>query len=202
MNLEQRIIQVVANLDPSFEQRVQSWERYGLPASSLPGGSRSAELPCPVNKTGTIPDALDRDIRKHRRERTAALERALVALLLVDGIEQTYRALPHAEASKLAAEARSPKAQNCKNDNCSRPVERTPNDRLRAGRCMACYQWFQSHGSERPRERCEAWIEKQQRLLAERRTDPKILQKAMNARRVVTSVVDSAQSGCPVPAGG
>ncbi len=168
-----RVEALSQNLDPGFTERAQSWERYGLPASSIPEGSRSTEQPIPVNQHGTIPDLFDRQIRRDRRQVERLESQVVESLLKIDAIQQTYRALPHDEASKLAAELISPKAKNCANENCQRVVECTPNDRLRSGRCMPCYQWFQSHGFERPKERTEAWIEKEAARLSRRGIDPR-----------------------------
>jgi len=45
----------------------------------------------------------------------------------------------------------------CLNPNCGRDVWRTPNDRLRAGRCEPCYRWWQrkDRNEERPKALCD-----------------------------------------------
>lgn len=42
----------------------------------------------------------------------------------------------------------------CANRHCQRIVSRTPNDRLRGGRCNACRMYLDRNGMERPRHLC------------------------------------------------
>lgn len=46
------------------------------------------------------------------------------------------------------------KAYICANRSCQVTVSNTPNDRLKEGRCSACYMYRRRNGEERPRHLC------------------------------------------------
>lgn len=83
-----------------------------------------------------------------------ALYEANRAATRAERIGRSLLALDEKTARKLVHE--TPDASGiCANPACKVTVLNLPNDRLREGRCSACYQWRRNHhGNERPRDLC------------------------------------------------
>lgn len=87
------------------------------------------------------PDA----VAKSAQALTAALPEAWWAAETIQLHTRLLLAIPAETAGQLATSS-----AYC--SNCNRPVARTRTDRLRAGRCTACYHYHRDNHTERPRE--------------------------------------------------
>lgn len=69
---------------------------------------------------------------------------------------ETFRLTPLSQAKAKLLMGDGP--TKCLNGNCARDVWRTPQDPLRAGRCEACYRYWDRHDrtEERPKHLCDA----------------------------------------------
>lgn len=155
-HLLDRVTIIAQTLNPGrLQARIDEWTRGGLPATSLPTGSRGADPPMPAF------DQDDRHFRRlahlYRQALTAAAEQLEIARrieLIVVPPHKTDRkryGLYRAEASRQAAEDHGPQSAECV--NCGRLVARTAADRFKASRCSACYQYRHTHGgTDRPRQ--------------------------------------------------
>lgn len=95
-------------------------------------------------------DARDRTLNLRQKDYERALRNALASLQTCVGIETEVLVAVHV-ATEKERRAASDMGVDCL--NCTRPVACTPADRLRAGRCSACFQYRQNHdGAERPEE--------------------------------------------------
>lgn len=103
---------------------------------------------------GTITAPLEQDdeARKHLSLLVAAI--GAVRDWSTRAKTETFRLTPlSVEKAKLLL---GDGPSKCGNPNCGRDVWRTPQDRLRAGRCEPCYRWWdrKERNEERPRNLC------------------------------------------------
>jgi hypothetical protein len=149
----------------AFAEQIDDFIRGGLPSSSIPEGSRSADRPLPTveQQDKNWMRALT-EYGRCLQEAHARLERCriLETSILVEHHMTATQIVEHrARMRRLSVELESPRAQDCANPNCRRPVERNEKDRLKGGRCLPCYDWLRTNQAERPRHLCEADIERQ-----------------------------------------
>lgn len=126
----------------------------------------------PRPRSTDVSDSTQRKATSGRRDPVAAqvyaLETAIseavnlakcLALVMrrAENAAKNLTAIPDEEAQRLAgaeelklSEADTRKNASCK--VCQNTVSRTPNDRLRGGRCDACRMYLERHGVERPRD--------------------------------------------------
>lgn len=131
-----RIRMLVAELEPhQFRARMRDWQKGGLPSSSMPEGSRTAEAPLP------LPDRFDRMLRErwfgYRADilkAAALLERALRA--------QNWLLQP---AERLPEETPVP----CANLACTQTLE----PGRQSGECSRCRVHRHRHGLPWPQTR-------------------------------------------------
>ena len=152
----ERILEVGAELDPAaVSAEVSLMTGARLRSANLDGagggrGGGGGDAPVGFDKV----DRWARGKHKAYRARLATALRALEDALFIQGELLVRmcdeRGAPNDEARRLAAEAVSPQAEECA--NCRVVVERTATDRLREGRCGACYKYRRRTGQERPRE--------------------------------------------------
>lgn len=130
-------------LIPAFTQMAKE-RRGGIKAIStgdVVAGSRSPKLP--------ELDREDRSVDRWERAQWADMEIIAAATQRIAGRCQAV-ALTRAP-SKREKEQAADIGADCL--NCGRPVACTPADRLRAGRCSACFQYKANHeGTERPKD--------------------------------------------------
>jgi hypothetical protein len=88
-----------------------------------------------------------------------ALEIAAHELRIAQAVGSSLLALPETEAHALATFDEiaddQKRSVECANPVCGALVARTPNDRLRSGRCEPCYRYRRRTGLERPRPLCD-----------------------------------------------
>ncbi len=142
-------------------------------------GARSSDVSTPTERKAlaTLPtEKPDGTIIPGRRDEVARMVMAMVnalveadrltrkAELIMQNAERAGRwlvAMDREQARKLAETEQiknDPKDETrsttCANPNCQRVVSRTPNDRLRGGRCDACRMYLVRTQQERPRHLC------------------------------------------------
>ena len=88
-------------------------------------------------------DRTDRQILQAERNYREALETARKALDTARAIEFAWLIPIHVASKEEAAQA-SDSGVDCK--RCLRPVACTPADKLLAGMCRSCYQWWVRNG--------------------------------------------------------
>lgn len=162
----------------AFTNRLHEFIRGGLPGASLPSGSRGAEVPLPLLNGADVNFlAVLAQYDEAWQTVTTAMSagqpaRALRALDRIVELETGYIPEWHLTSEQLAELHRkmaraavlevSSRAADCA--NCGRPVEQTPDDRLRSGRCFNCWRWRREHdGQERPKELWEQDVERDSR---------------------------------------
>lgn len=130
---------------PQFVERCEQEIKGGISGSELGArvsGSRTPKQP--------QHDRNDREFIDHRDDYTSALRRAIKALRECGKIEQKVL-LPVGEADEFVAAIVSD-LPSC--SVCSGVKKAKKPWRLRAGRCIACYQYWIDHGrvEDRPKE--------------------------------------------------
>jgi len=128
-----------------FVRAMNDYLRGGLPARSIPDGMRGDAQPLPAL------DHADRDhlaLFAHYRTLTDPRERARIQTIVLgpDPAEpggQERWAEWRLKQRQLAAEDHEPGAADC--IHCGRLIANTPTDRIKAGRCNACYLWWRAH---------------------------------------------------------
>lgn len=128
-----------------FAAKMREFERGGLPGASMSDGRGASEPPLPL--IGKI----DRRIQQDRLLYTQALLHAALALEQASKIQDHWcRRLDtdSEKAEKLAEDA--PRGSGaCANVWCPESCSGFGNDRLRQGRCRACYRVFKLEGRDR-----------------------------------------------------
>lgn len=129
------IARLVKLLEPvRLVARIEQESRGGISSPAPDGrvsGSRAPKLPAL--------DARDKTLDRRLRDYEAAPSRIVAALQLMLGIQEDILDGPR-EPTPEEKRAASDLGVDCR--RCSRPVACTPQDRLRAGLCGACYAWF------------------------------------------------------------
>lgn len=188
---EDRIRHLANQLHPdAFRKRIDDWTRGGLPSSSIPEGSRSAEKPVPhLDKNDLLFNSLmmryGRELaRFNRAYGLGRFGQAEVALRRAVDLESGILIEEHMSVEAFrdylekmgadAAEDADPRAVECANPACGRPVLRTADDpavrseKDQRLRCRRCHRFLLKHKVERHRSLCELDVER-------------ALQKAANA---------------------
>lgn len=133
------ILQTASGLRPvQLEARFDWWRKASF-SSGVAGEmvKRSRGFPMPGF------DEVDRKILAAERGYYEAMEQARSALGRARAIEQTWLVEIHVATKEEAAQA-SDSGVDCK--RCLRPVACTPADKLLAGFCRSCYQWWCRNG--------------------------------------------------------
>lgn len=121
-------------------------------------GGRSTGVNRPVERKA-LTRTVD-DVRTQAARLRTCLEHAARELRIAQQAGSSLLALPDVEAHNLATQDElnddGTMSAECANPACGVLVARTPNDRLRSGRCDACYRYRRRTGDERPRHLCDA----------------------------------------------
>jgi len=139
----------------AYQEIMDDWIRGGLPSTSIPQGSPSAEKPLPHLEQAD--KKLMQALTEYNRNLDGAwrlLERNRIletSVLVEHHMNATQRAEYRQRMARAALEEVGPRAQDCANPNCRRPVERNEKDRMKGGRCLPCYEWLRTNGAERPK---------------------------------------------------
>lgn len=152
-------------------ERMDELIRGGLPGASMSQGSPSANKPDPKFDGDDVRmmkalTAYNDDLKGMDVALAKFLDHARAARQRETGVvpELHMASARYAEyrqkMARAAVEEVGPRAQDCANPNCRRPVERNQKDRLKGGRCLPCYDWLREHHAERPRHLCAADIER------------------------------------------
>ena len=122
------------------------------------GGLSAGQPESNVRKTRSSPhpqlDRRDNELASTQRQYETTLRGIVNAIQLLVGIEsQIGRTRPPTDDEKAQA---SDLGMDCL--ICCRPVACTPADRLRAGRCQACWQYWRRHdmAQDRPKDLWES----------------------------------------------
>lgn len=151
--LEEEIIELAKLLKPrEFDARLAYWQRGGLPggmSADLVKSSRAAKLPALDRMDQTI--ARDR-VRYADALRDAAAARARGDLRKARRLLQSAVAIQKTWLYPIEVASEDLGAMVSDGPKCLNCPENTP--RLRAGRCHACYQYWNLHDrkDERPEE--------------------------------------------------
>lgn len=146
-----------SHADPwSMWPRVDELRRGGFPTTSISDGSGDAELNMP------LPDRYDKELAgyEHAVEEAARQiedaigrwSRAQNAVLMVMDAKAAAQAALQDEIRDQPGQLARPNAVHCANPRCGRVVENTAADRVRSGRCFACWKYRHRTGNERPSE--------------------------------------------------
>jgi len=128
-----------------FVQAMNDYLRGGLPSRSIPDGTRSNETALPAL------DRADRDhlaLYAHYQTLTDPREQARVETIVLGpdpnepGGQERWTEW-RLKQRQAAAEDHQPGSVDC--IHCGRLIANTPNDRVKAGRCNACYLWWRAH---------------------------------------------------------
>lgn len=123
------------------------------------GGGGSKKVPDGVDEDGNekfkrvnVPLEQDDEARRHLALLVASV--GAVRDWSSRAKTETFRLTPLSQEKAKLLLGDGP--SQCLNANCHRDVWGTPNDRLRAGRCEACYRWWdrKERNEERPRNLC------------------------------------------------
>lgn len=136
-NRAEMIAGALATRPTQLEQRFDWWRKSGISGQAGEMVSRSRGLPMPSF------DRMDRTINAAEKQYREASERILKELGLMAAIEKTWLVPVHVASKEEAAQA-SDSGVDCK--RCLRPVACTPADKLLAGMCASCFQWWKRNG--------------------------------------------------------
>jgi hypothetical protein len=129
--------EAVANLTEldfeQFRKMIRCYRRGGLPASSIPNGSRGSGPP-----EGPMPDSVDRQLRRAEIDLYRGLGQVLKASR---SMVQAYRSVV------LAYSEEQIPMFACKNPKCEKTHEREN------GECGRCRKWRHDHGLAYPLQR-------------------------------------------------
>lgn len=130
-----RIRMLAAELEPhQFRARMRDWQRGGLPSSSMPDGSRTAEAPLP------LPDRFDRMLKERWFGYRADILKA--AALLERALRTQNWLLQPAERPPDM-----PAPVPCMNVACDRFLE----EGRKSGECSRCRNHRRNHGEQWPK---------------------------------------------------
>lgn len=142
---QEKVLELAPLLDAkTMGERLREYQRGGLPGSSFTDG-RGGEPPLPL--LGTV----DRQIQSARLEYEQSLRHAAVALETAVRLQRFWcePLLTDAEKESKLAEAGPKGSGTCANVWCATVCSGLGNDRLRHGRCRACYRVWKLEGRDR-----------------------------------------------------